>query len=327
MDKIYILASPFCLWNEHLTFEAWVVELLSEFKNSKIIFVGERHHVWKLKMLVPHLSIIYISQSFQSRFLLGFYVIFSVFFLHIFGKNKVLFLSFEHPHIVFLIGMLFRNSIWFLHTYWSRNKIINFIKKIWYKFFILRNKSIVLWDWIYKNMPFYKNNFFIHHPIPSFLSNLHAEKKKNQVVIFPSHKHRFIGWEGITYLIKQQLEDQGVQVLESGWSERKLDIYDYYYQLATSQFCVFLSSKNDYDLRCSWSLFDALGLWIFVYGIESEMSRSILHDFWNIGFFGSSIEDIYYALDRDVPLEATKQIDFPKLILERNIPLIAKILH
>lgn len=324
MQKACIVVSPFCLWNEHLTFESWVLELLLGIKYSKIILIGEKDHLRRLRKMLPHVSIIYRSYSYKNRLFLGIHTIFLVFFLNISRKNKIFFLSFEHPHLIFLIALLFRNSVWFLHNYGWKNFFVSAIKKFGYKFFIFRNKSVVLGEWIYKNMPFYRNNFFIYHPIPSFISNFWNVEKKKQVVIFPSHNHRFIPEGKINYFI-EQIQSQGFQVVRLGWSKRQLNMDDYYTQLAESQFCVLLSGGVDYKLRCSGSIFDAMAVGTFIYGLESDMSRSLLIDFWNIGFFVKDLEHIFASIG-SVSINCNIDRDIWDTILQKNISLITKIL-
>ena len=323
--KVYILASPFCSWNEHLTFDAGILELFHTLNAWKIIFVWEKNHILKIKNILPNLPVTYHVSLYSNRVFLWFYVIFSVFFLQFFNaRRKVIFLSFEHPNIIFLISILFRNSIWFLHTYWWRNKIISFFKKLWFRLFLLRNKSVVLWEWIYNNMPFYKNNFFLHHPIPSFISNFRNIEKKNQVVVFPSHKHRFWNQEVTSYFLNK-LRSYGLEIVSLWWSDRVLELHDYYSQLAQSQFCIFLSSPDDYALRCSWSLFDAMGTGLFICGIASDMSRSLVRDFWDIGFFVNHIDQINNSMDNALK-RRNEWIDIWDLILKKNILLISQIL-
>lgn len=325
MNSIYIISSPFCLKNEHLTFEAGILELIYNLGNWKIIFVWNNNHITSLQTLISDLPISYYPLSSENRIFLWLQVIFSTFFLHFFNKKrKVLFLSFEHPNIVFLIALLFRDSVGFLHTYWAKNIFLSSIKKIWYKLYLLRNQSVVLWKWIYENMPPHKNHFYIYHPIPYFVSSFRAKEKKNQVVIFPSRSYRFNNRDAADSFVGQ-IESHGLGIVSLWWPNRTLKVDDYYSQLAQSQFCVLLSSAKDYSLRCSGSLFDALGLWVFVYGIESDMSRSLSRDFWSIGFFASNYDELNNALGK-IHLLKHKQTNFWELIFEKNIILISKIL-
>ncbi len=324
MVASYILVSPFCCWNEHLTFEAGILELIYTLHWREIIFIGEKNHIKNLKTITPQLPIIYYSFLYHNRLFLWFQVVLFTFFFRFFHRTKkIIFLSFEHPNIVFLISAFFTNSIWFLHTYWWKNRWTALIKKIGYRFFITRNKCVVLWEWIFKKMPPSKNNFYIHHPVPSFTSNFRTKKKKNQVVIFPAHKHRQINIE-ISSNITHKIQSWGWKVVTLWWSQRTLNIDDYFSQLSESQFCIFLSSAGDYSLRCSGSLFDSIGVGTFIFGTQSPMSSSLLEDFRELGIFFPDISSLTnYFKSKPFSIRSIRK-NIPEEIFSKNIRLLRK---
>lgn len=287
MPKNFLLVSPFCRSNEHLTFESGIIELVSmTYPDAKIIFLGEKNHVIALKKTINVKNINFRHFNFRHRIFFGLNLVLQAFLLKRRTPNSLtLFLSFEHPHIVFLISILFKKSIWFLHTYWSNNILLKFIKIIGYKFFISRNYSIVLGRWIHYNMPTYMNNFWMYHPVIN-LRTEHNSKKLNQVILFPSRKYRAVNNIFLDTLVTnlRKISINAVLLPEN----RDLSMHKYASLLSESLFILFLSANGDYDLRCSGSLFDAISSGTYLYWNSSQMTQSLKKDFWDFWFFSNN---------------------------------------
>lgn len=293
-EKTFILVSPFCFQNEHTTFEAWFIQQLLSIHNWKIYFFWEINHCNSLGKYFPGCNINFIPISpLWWRLFFGLRTLFLVFIFSFFKKNiKIIFLSFEHPHILFLVSLFFSGTHGCLHSGTAISPLLRFIKKIGLYFFSFRNEYFVLWRWIYKNLEVKKKVNWIYYPLFKYENTLPSKNLKKLIVVFGGSRYKY-------KFVNQDLEKLITDILANKWFDflvlwkwdASLDMIEYHEILKNAYLSVFISSPMAYKLRCSGSFFDSINAWLPIVWFQCEMSTDIEDTFGKIWFFTSDTEE------------------------------------
>ena len=298
--KSIIVVSPFSFNNDHITFEAACILLFLNLQYESIIFFWENEHVKNLKNIIwANQKISYFTlRSYFWKFLFGYLVLIFVFLYSLFHrKTKIIFLSFEHPHLIIPISLFFTKTIAILHRINGKTPFRELIKKIGYDIFLKRNSVLVLGEWIYEKLPAHNNLSWIYHPLFPRVGNNFFEKNQNWICLFVDEE--YLPWaQKIKQII---LWFPSFKLYEninfiSPNREYILTQEEYFSVLQKSRFCIFLQDVNKYNEFCSGRFFDALSFWVMSISLKSSMTSFMLKNYWEICYHYDSFDELLLAL-------------------------------
>lgn len=284
MQKNVILVSPFSIWMEHSSFDIGFIQTFLDLSYT-VKFFWEKAHCELIAEFFKWNNLVSLqSFSENNKVFLWWKIILNVFLCR---ENKpMVFLSFDHPHILFFVWIFFRNTIGISHYLWGKWYFPWFIKKLWLWLYSLRNRIVVLGPWILKDSALLKIDWIFH---PIIQANKSGYIKFGKRLFFTKQETYKMQDAFDLSFIREKSINNWYYVLKT---EKNLSINDYLKRLEYCQYMIILSSPDAYKNRCSGSLFDAISRGLPVLWIKSPMFESLQQEFWFFGYFFNNTKEL-----------------------------------